>query len=118
MEGQVITLAPGEERILRIVCSGEVKEEEMVVENTTENLSEEDRMAKANRRGTRKNRKNVAATRKNRKQSGGNSYMNFAKEERKRVLAKHPELKSRVVDVARKIGEAWRKLSDAEKSKY
>jgi hypothetical protein len=69
-------------------------------------------------RKSRKNRKNVGATRKNRKQSGGNGYMNFAKQERPKVLSQHPELKSNVVAVARKIGEAWRKLSESERKKY
>ena len=71
-----------------------------------------------NARKSRKNRKNNGATRKNRKQSGGNSYMKFATEERKRVLKDHPEMKSRVVDVAKEIGKRWRALSESERKKY
>ena len=47
-----------------------------------------------------------------------NPYMAFAKKARQEVLAEHPELKSDVVGVGRKIGEKWRALSDAEKAKY
>ena len=75
-------------------------------------------MAQRKSRKSRKNRKDNGATRKNRKQSGGNAYMNFAKNYRKEVLNQHPELKSNVVAVARKIGEAWRKLPEAERKKY
>lgn len=89
-------------------------------EDSENNVSGEGRnMARERRnRKTRKNRKQNGATRKNRKQSGGNAYMNFAKEERKRVLNDHPELRSNVVAVARKIGEAWRKLPEAERKKF
>ena len=65
-------------------------------------------------------RKNNATRRKN--QAGGkrgpNGYMKFANKVRPQVLKEHPELKSDVVGVARKIGEKWRALSDAEKKKY
>ncbi len=84
---------------------------------TGENLSRKGMFPPAARK-SRKNRKNEGATRKNRKQSGGNGYMNFAKQERPKVLSQHPELKSNVVAVARKIGEAWRKLSESERKKY
>jgi hypothetical protein len=84
---------------------------------TGENLSRKGMFPPAARK-SRKNRKSEGATRKNRKQSGGNGYMNFAKQERPKVLSQHPELKSNVVAVARKIGEAWRKLPEAERKKY
>lgn len=71
---------------------------------------------KSRRNGNRKN--NVTR----RKQAGGkrgpNAYMKFANKIRPQVLKEHPELKSDVVGVARKIGEKWRALSDAEKKKY
>jgi len=44
--------------------------------------------------------------------------MKFAAEMRPQILKEHPELKSNVVSVARKIGEAWRKMPEAERKKY
>jgi hypothetical protein len=44
--------------------------------------------------------------------------MKFASKMRPQILKEHPELKSDVVAVARKIGEKWRALSDAEKKKF
>ena len=65
-------------------------------------------------------RKNNATRRKG--QAGGkrgpNGYMKFANKIRPQILKEHPELKSDVVGVARKIGEKWRSMSDAEKKKY
>lgn len=77
-----------------------------------------------NMTGGKKSRRNNArknnATR--RKQTGGkrapNRYMKFANKIRPQIIKEHPELKSDVVGVARKIGEKWRALSDAEKKKY
>lgn len=67
-------------------------------------------------------RKSRKASRKTRKQAGGkrgpNGYMKFANKVRPQILKEHPELKSDVVGVARKIGEKWRAMSDAEKKKY
>jgi hypothetical protein len=90
------------------------EEEEEESETTVEN----------NMAGGKKSRRNNArknnATR--RKQAGGkrgpNGYMKFANKIRPQILKEHPELKSDVVGVARKIGEKWRALSDAEKKKY
>ena len=70
---------------------------------------------------SRRNTKRKAnATR--RKQAGGkrapNGYMKFASKMRPQVLKEHPELKSDVVAVARKLGAKWRSMSDAEKKKY
>lgn len=67
---------------------------------------------------TRKNRKGGkrAGTRKGRK--GLHGYMKFAAEVRPQILKQHPEMKSDVVKVARKIGEKWRAMSAAEKSRY
>ena len=75
----------------------------------------------------RKSRRNNASLRKRknnatRKQAGGkrgqNGYMKFASKMRPQILKEHPELKSDVVAVARKIGEKWRALSATEKAKY
>jgi hypothetical protein len=77
-------------------------------------------MAKSRRNNARKERKSRRATRKG--QAGGkrgpNGYMKFANKVRPQVLKEHPELKSDVVGVARKIGEKWRAMSAAEKAKY
>jgi hypothetical protein len=45
-------------------------------------------------------------------------YMKFAQEARPKVLKEHPEMKSDIIGVGRKIGEMWRALSDSEKAKY
>ncbi len=80
---------------------------------------------KPNMAGGKKSRRNNArknnATRKNQaggKKRGPNDYMKFANKVRPQILKEHPELKSDVVGVARKIGEKWRSLSAAEKAKY
>ncbi len=44
--------------------------------------------------------------------------MTFADSERPKVMAKHPELASKAAEVAKLIGEAWKKLSDGEKAKW
>ena len=70
--------------------------------------------------GEKKSKKSKNKTRKNQAGSkrGPNAYMKFAAEVRPQILKEHPELKSDVVKVARKIGEKWRALSAAEKAKY
>jgi hypothetical protein len=45
-------------------------------------------------------------------------YMKFAQEARPKILKDHPEMKSDIIGVGRKIGEMWRALSDAEKARY
>ena len=86
--------------------------------NSTEKVENEMAGGKKSRRNSA--RKQNATRRKN--QAGGkrgpNGYMKFANKIRPQVLKEHPELKSDVVGVARKIGEKWRSLSDAEKKKY
>lgn len=86
--------------------------------NSTEKVENEMAGGKKSRRNNA--RKSNATRRKN--QAGGkrgpNGYMKFANKIRPQVLKEHPELKSDVVGVARKIGEKWRSLSDAEKKKY
>lgn len=44
--------------------------------------------------------------------------MAFAQQERKKILAENPSLKSDIGKVGKMMGERWRKLSDAEKAKY
>jgi hypothetical protein len=43
-------------------------------------------------------------------------YIKFANDQRAKVIAANPGIA--FTDVARKIGELWRGLSDAEKAKY
>lgn len=70
----------------------------------------------------RTRRNNARKNNTTRKQKGGkrgpNGYMKFASKVRPQILKEHPELKSDVVAVARKIGAKWRAMSDAEKAKY
>ena len=47
-----------------------------------------------------------------------NPFIAFSMDERKKIVAKDPSLKSDIGKVGKMVGEAWRKLSDAEKSKY
>jgi hypothetical protein len=45
-----------------------------------------------------------------------NPYMKFANANRKQVMADNPSLK--ITEIAKKLGETWRGLSDTEKAKY
>ena len=86
-----------------------------------EELEDIDEVTVGGKRGrkTRKaSKKGRKVTQKGGKKRGPNGYMKFSAEMRPKILKEHPELKSDVVSVARKIGEAWRKMSDAEKKKY
>jgi hypothetical protein len=47
-----------------------------------------------------------------------NPFIAFSMDERKKIVAKDPSLKSDIGKVGKMGGEAWRKLTDAEKSKY
>jgi hypothetical protein len=47
---------------------------------------------------------------------GGGPYFAFLKEKRPDVVAKYPNLKA--TEVAKKVGELWQNLSDAEKQHY
>jgi hypothetical protein len=47
-----------------------------------------------------------------------NPYMAFSMEERKRIVAENPSMKSDIGGVAKMVGKAWKALSDAEKAKY
>jgi hypothetical protein len=44
--------------------------------------------------------------------------MKFAQKTRPEILRQHPEMRSKVVDVAREIGKKWRALTPAEKARY
>ena len=70
-------------------------------------------MAKRTRRASRKSRK---SSRKGTRKM--NPYMKFAQKTRPEILKQNPHLKSDVVTVAKKIGQKWRSLSDAEKARY
>lgn len=107
---------------------GEEKEESSKTNTATseddENNSEEP--VENNMAGGKKSRRNGAARKNNatrrKAQTGGkrgpNGYMKFANKIRPQIIKEHPELKSDVVGVARKIGAKWRAMSDAEKAKY
>ena len=70
-------------------------------------------MARHTRRASRSSRKSGRkGTRKM------NPYMKFAQKTRPEILKQNPHLKSDVVAVAKKIGQKWRSLSDAEKARY
>jgi hypothetical protein len=70
-------------------------------------------------RKTRKaGKKGRKGTQKGGKKRGANGYMKFAAEMRPKIIKEHPELKSDMVGVARKIGEAWRKMPEGERKKY
>ena len=96
-----ITLSPGES--IKITCSSMPK-------NTNEDPTDwNTQMMGGKRNATRK--ASGGAKR------GPNKYMKFANKIRPQVLKEHPELKSNIIAVARKIGEKWRALSEAEKSR-
>jgi hypothetical protein len=56
------------------------------------------------------NKKQVKSTRKK------SAYINWASGMRPKIKTTHPNLS--FSDVAKKLGEEWRKLSDEEKAKY
>ena len=45
-------------------------------------------------------------------------YIAFSMDERKKIVAENPSLKSDIGKVAKMVGERWRKLSDGEKAKF
>jgi structure-specific recognition protein 1 len=47
-----------------------------------------------------------------------NPYMAFSMEERKRIVAENPSMKSDIGGVAKMVGKAWGALSAEEKAKY
>lgn len=46
------------------------------------------------------------------------AYMFFAKDKREEIIKKNPSLKSDISKVGKMIGEAWSKLSAAERGPY
>ncbi len=86
-----------------------------------ENSNDNSENMAGGKRSRRNNARKANATRR-KGQAGGkrgpNGYMKFASKMRPQIIKEHPELKSDVVAVARKIGEKWRSLSAAEKAKY
>ncbi len=90
-------------------------------EATEEKSNDSSEEMAGGKRTRRNNSRKNNATRKNQaggKKRGPNGYMKFANKIRPQILKEHPELKSDVVGVARKIGEKWRSMSAAEKAKY
>ena len=114
MASREIFIKPGER--ITIVCEGTSEEKGLNFKSGLEATNYSDPETAG---GGKKNKKN--RTRKN-NQAGGkkgpNGYMKFASKVRPQILKEHPELKSDVVAVARKIGAKWRAMSDAEKAKY
>jgi len=47
-----------------------------------------------------------------------NPYIAFSMDERKKIVAENPSLKSDIGKVAKMVGDRWRKLSDGEKAKF
>ncbi|WP_174480311.1 hypothetical protein [Spiroplasma endosymbiont of Danaus chrysippus] len=47
-----------------------------------------------------------------------NAYMLFSKEKRAEIIQQKPELKSKVAEIAKLIGNHWKEMTSEEKSKY
>ncbi|WP_174479987.1 hypothetical protein [Spiroplasma endosymbiont of Danaus chrysippus] len=47
-----------------------------------------------------------------------NAYMLFSKEKRREIIQQKPELKSKVAEIAKLIGNHWKEMTSEEKSKY
>jgi predicted HNH restriction endonuclease len=45
-----------------------------------------------------------------------NSYIKFAQQQRTKIVSENPGIK--ITEVSKKLGEAWRSLSEEEKAKY
>ena len=55
-------------------------------------------------------------TKKSKGKRGLNPYMKFVKATRAAVVKANP--KAGITEIAKKLGEMWRKMTDGEKSKY
>lgn len=123
---QTITLQPGEE--VRVVCAGSGSANSA---NTRKNNSgniprpSNNGNSASNSGGIAGFIKGITGGKRNKTrkaQAGGkrgpNGYMKFAKEMRPKVLKENPSMRSNVVAVAKKIGEAWRALPESERKKY
>lgn len=127
---QTITLQPGEE--LRVTCAapsgtasgaaaGNARNSNVPRNNTNGAQAPQS----ANSGGIAGFIKGITGGKRNKTrkaQKGGkrgpNGYMKFAKEMRPKVLKENPSMRSNVVAVAKKIGEAWRALPESERKKY
>lgn len=47
-----------------------------------------------------------------------NAYMLFSKEKRTEIIQQKPELKSKVAEVAKLIGNHWKEMTNEQKDKY
>uniref|UniRef100_UPI0027E1950F HMG-box domain-containing protein n=1 Tax=Spiroplasma sp. AdecLV25b TaxID=3027162 RepID=UPI0027E1950F len=47
-----------------------------------------------------------------------NAYMLFSKEKRAEIIQQKPELKSKVAEVAKLIGNHWKEMTNEAKEKY
>jgi len=47
-----------------------------------------------------------------------NAYMLFSKEKRAEIIRQKPELKSKVAEIAKLVGNHWKEMTNQEKSKY
>jgi hypothetical protein len=65
---------------------------------------------------TEKKAKKVNTNKKEKKPRKWNAYIVFSMEVRESVKKNHPT--ASIIDIAKKIGEKWRALSDSEKAKY
>lgn len=46
------------------------------------------------------------------------AFIFFSQDKREEIIRKNPELKSKLAEVGKMVGEAWGKLSDAQKKPY
>ncbi|WP_252319320.1 hypothetical protein [Spiroplasma endosymbiont of Lariophagus distinguendus] len=47
-----------------------------------------------------------------------NAYMLFSKEKRAEIIQQKPELKSKVAEIAKLIGNHWKEMTSEQKDKY
>jgi hypothetical protein len=71
---------------------------------------------KTEKKAKKAKKANANANKKEKKPRKLNAYMVFAMEVRESVKKNHPT--ASIIDIAKKIGEKWRALSDSEKAKY
>jgi Mg-chelatase subunit ChlI len=70
----------------------------------------------ANKEKSSKKEKPSKKDKKEKKPRKLNAYMVFAMEVRESVKKNHPT--ASIIEIAKKIGEKWRAMSDSEKAKY
>ena len=121
---QTITLQPGEE--LRVVCAGSrnngTKKNNAALGAPSTNIPKPANNSEGGITGFLKGITGGKRNKTRKNQAGGkrgpNGYMKFAKEMRPKILKENPSMRSNVVAVAKKIGEAWRALPESERKKY